>query len=199
MSVSEDRLVEKIAPRNKRGATVFSKRKSRKITDLSTLNKSELQFARSYAACLKAVGYSWRYISDTLNIQTGLVKAWADDKDWLRMVEKVADDVVGGAVEHLQRHSMELTEMLLDQARREPDGAIKLKAILEGLDRVGMAKVNKSESRVTKDENKSETHTHSFSEEFMERLEGMPVDTQKKLAELMSEVDRLMVEGSKKG
>lgn len=199
MSQRDDLLMEKLAPRNKRGVTIFSKRKASKITNLDDLNASELQFAKDYAACLKAVSYSWRAISDTLGIQTSLVKSFADDDDWNDKLIKISGDIVSGAADHLKNQSIELVEMLVDLARRTTDDAIKLKAIEAALDRVGLAKVNKSESKVTKDAHSSETHEHAFSQEFLDSLEGMPVETQQKLAALMSEADKLMSEGSKQG
>lgn len=174
--------------RNKQGSTIFSKRKSAKCTNLDDLTKAELGFAQAYAAALKAVGYSWRYISDTINIQTSLVKAWADEEDWRSMVTKVASDVVDGGVENLRRASMELTEMLLELARRTTDDAVKLRAIESGLDRVGIAKVNKSESIVRK---RDETE-HSLSSELVDRMEGLPLNTQQRLAELAVEMDELI-------
>jgi hypothetical protein len=186
-------------PRNKRGMTIVSRRKARKVDNLEDLNQSELEFAKAYAAVLKAVGWSWKYISDTLNIQTSLVKSFADDDEWNEMLAKVSNDIVTAAADHLRRSSIDLMEMLIDLARSTLDPAIKLKAIEAGLDRVGLAKVNKSESKVTKDEHKSETHEHAFSQQFLERLEGMPVETQQKLASLMAEADQLLEEGSKTG
>lgn len=189
--------IDQITARNKHGVSVFSRRKSRKITELSELTNSELSFSRAYAATLKAVGYSWRYISDTLNIQTSLVKSWADDDDWQQMVAKVSTDIVSGAVTHLERQAVELTEMLVELARRTTDDAVKLRAIEAGLDRVGMSKVNKSESKVTKDEHTR--HEHAMNDEFLQRLEGMPVETQTAVAQLAAQMDELLAKGATQG
>jgi hypothetical protein len=177
-----------IAPRNKAGASVLSRRKSAKVTNLDDITKAELQFARVYSATLKATGWSWRYISDTVNIQGSLVKAWADDPEWIAMVEKVAGDIVEGSVEHLKRHSIDLTEMLLELARKTTDDAVKLRAIESGLDRVGVTKVNKSESIVTK----KDQQEHSLAADLFERMEGLPLETQQKIAALATELDELV-------
>lgn len=177
-----------IAPRTKQGTNVFSKRKSAKVTNLDDLTNAELHYSQAYAAALKATGHSWRYISDTINIQTSLVKAWADDETWQAMVAKVASDIVEGGVENLRRASLDLTEMLLDLARRTTDDGVKLRAIESGLDRVGIAKVNKSESIVRK---RDETE-HSLSADLVEKMEGLPLTTQQRLAELAIEMDELI-------
>jgi hypothetical protein len=178
--------------RRKSGGTLFSKRKVKKITDLAELNAHELSWARDYAAVLKAVGYSWRYISDSLNIQTGLVKAWGEDDDFQAKVAIVAADKVAGAVNHMKDASVELTEGLLEIARHEPDAKIRLNAIVEGLDRVGITKVNKSESVVTK----TEQHQHELSDDFFSKLEALPLETQKRIAQLTTELDAIVSEAS---
>lgn len=186
----ETDTTESLLRRGKSGAAVFSKRKSRKITNLDDLTQAELQWAKDYAAVLKAVGFSWRYISDTLNIQTSLVKSFADDDAWNTKVAKVATDKVDGAINHMKSAAVELVEYLLEIARNEPDSQTRLKAIVEGLDRVGITKVNKSESVVTK----TERQEHDVSEGFFDRLEALPIETQRQVAALMGEVETLVSE-----
>lgn len=186
--------LDRISPRGKSGSSVFSQRKSAKITDLSTLTATEVEFARAYSAALKATGWSWRYISDTLNIQGTLIKAWADDEEWQKMLAKVASDNVAGAIDHLKRHAVDFIEMLAELARSTTDDAVKLRAIEAGLDRMGISKVNKSESSVTNTE-KSEV---AFGDGFMERLQGLPLETQTQVAEMMSQVDNILAEGATK-
>jgi hypothetical protein len=65
-----------------------------------------------------------------------------------------------------------------------------LKAILEGLGLVGIVKVNKSESKASTES----TEKHEFSPEFFDKLEGMPLETQEKLAALAGEMDTLVEE-----
>jgi hypothetical protein len=182
-------LVESLTRRGKSGASLFSKRKQKKTTNLDELTQAELAWAKDYAAVLKAVGFSWRYISDTLNIQTGLVKSFADEPDFNEKVAKVAADKVEGAVNHMKAASVELTEYLLEIARNEPDSKIRLQAIVEGLDRVGITKVNKSESVVTKNENTTLTP----SEDFFERLETLPLETQRQIADLSRQMEELVM------
>lgn len=177
-----------IGPRRKSGVSVLAARKSKKCTDLSDLTTAEVEWAKMYSATLKASGWSWRYISDTVNIQTSIVKEWADDPAWQAMLEKVAGDIVDGAIEHLNRHMIDLMEMLLELARTATDEAVKLRAIESGLDRGGLSKVNKSESKVV-------TGTqHDLSDDFFSKLEALPLDTQKRVAELTAELDTLVSE-----
>ena len=187
-STDNDRLLQVLSPRNKQGAAIFSRRKSKKITDLNDLNAQELAYAQAYSATLKAAGWSWRYISDTLNIQGSLVKAWAEDETWQTMCAKVATDITDGAIEHLKRHNIDLIEMLLELARTAVDESVKLRAIESALDRGGIAKVNKSESVVTK------KNEHDMSDDFWSKLEGLPIETQQKVARLTEELETLVSE-----
>jgi hypothetical protein len=121
-------------------------------------------------------------------VQTGIVKKWFQDEEMQDKVAIVQADIVSGAVSHLKNASMELSEMLLELARRTTDDAVKLRAIESGLDRVGVSKVNKSESVVTKTE-RSEV---DFTSDVFERMEGLPLETQSKLAALATEMDELV-------
>jgi hypothetical protein len=87
-------------------------------------------------ARLKATGHSWRYISDTLGIQTGLCKAWADDKEWQKKVAAVAEDIVRSGIDLLNLATVDLVEGLLELARNETEGSVRLRAIVEALDRM---------------------------------------------------------------
>jgi hypothetical protein len=98
------------------------------------------------------------------------------------MVAKVASDMVEGGVDLLNRHAVEFSQMLVDLARRTQDDPLLLKVIEAGLDRVGISKVNKSESKVTKTERAELTAT----DDFWDKFEALPIDSQKKIADLMS-------------
>lgn len=176
--------------RNKSGNSFLSKRKAKKVTDESELHPAELVWMKDYAAMLKAVGYSYRYIGDTISVRAGLVKQWILEEDQQKKIAIVQADIVSGAADHLRRHAIELSEMLLELARRTTDDAVKLKAIESGLDRVGLSKVNKSESVVTKNERTE----HDFSADLFERIEALPFETQEKILDMAKEMDALVEE-----
>lgn len=183
-------VIDRISARTKSGTSIYSRRKSAKVTNLDDLLVAELEYAKTYSAILKATGHSWRYISDTLNIQTGLVKAWADDENWQAIVAKVSSDIVDGGVTLLNNATVDLVEMLLDLARRTTDDSVKLRAIESGLDRVGVTKINKSESKVTR----SDRVETDLSPGFFDRFEALPLESQRKMAELMSEAEKVFEE-----
>jgi len=183
--LTDQTYVERLAARGKSGNSAFSRRKVGKVTSLDQMSKAEIQWSKDYASVLKAVGYSYRYISDTLMIQTGIVKAWFEEPEVQERVETVLADIVSGAVDHLRNYAVELVEMLMELARTTSDDSVKLRAIESGLDRVGVAKVNKSESIVSK----TERQEFDFSQEAFEKLEGLPLETQEKIARLSAEME----------
>jgi hypothetical protein len=183
-----------VAARGKTGDSRYSKRKLTKITDEKQLIAAELVWYKNYAAILKAVGYSFRYISDTIMVQTSIVKSWFDESELQEKVKLVQEDIVTGAVEHLQNHTVELTEMLIELARTTEDDSVKLRAITEGLDRVGVTKVNKSESVVTK----SERQEVDFSTEIFEKMEALPIESQEQIARLAAEMEGVISEAKGK-
>ena len=61
-------------------------------------------------------------------------------------VLKINEDMVGGSMKLLKTYAVELIEMLMEIARTSDDKTA-LTAITEGLDRMGLTKVNKSEGR----------------------------------------------------
>jgi hypothetical protein len=163
-------------------------RKQRKVTNEADLDAAQLTWKKDYAVFLKAADYSYGYISDALGVGRSMVKHWFEDEEMRKRVVTVQNDTIEGAITFLKRRSIELIELLLDIARTTEDPAVRLRAVTEGLDRIGMAKVNKSESRVL-NESKEE---HEFSPEFFERLEGLPLETQQRLAGMAEEMETMI-------
>lgn len=171
------------------------KRKVRKIEREDDLDAAQLEWKKSYAVFLKAADFSYGYMSDILGVTRSIVKHWFEDPQMRVRVTEIQSDITEGAIKHLKRAQLELIELLLQMARNESDAAVRLRAIESGLDRTGLSKVNKSESKLTKEEKE----THEFSPEFFERLEGLPLETQHKLAEMATEMESMIRESKGAG
>jgi hypothetical protein len=167
-------------------------RKTRKVTNEDELDILQLQWKKDYAVFLKAADYSYGYISDAVGVTRSIVKHWFEDETMRKLVVLVQEDTTKGAIEFLKKASLELVELLLDIARSEEDSTVRLRAILEGLDRIGLAKVNKSESKVLTEDKQ----VVGFSPEAFEHLEGLPLETQQELAKMATEMQE-MVDNSK--
>ena len=117
-----------------------------RVVDLSTLADVELEVMKVKACFLKAAGYSHTYIAQALNTTRSIVGHWFEDPEMRAEVLKINEDMVGGSMKLLKTYAVELIEMLMEIARTSDDKTA-LTAITEGLDRMGLTKVNKSEGR----------------------------------------------------
>jgi hypothetical protein len=99
------------------------------------------------------------------------------------------------AVDLLRGYAVEGVEMLMEIARTTIDHKVAIQAITEVLDRGGVTKVNKSESTTTQ----KKLHEHEISDEFFEKLEGLPLETQTRLAEMAKEMEEMISEAKGSG
>jgi hypothetical protein len=134
-----------IKRRYKRGKKV-----ERVIRGEDAMSETELLVKQEVSTYLKAQDFSYSYIADALGVKKDTVKRWYSDEslDLHAKVTEIQQDFIGGAVKLLKTYAIELVEMLVEIARTTDDDKIAIQAITEALDRMGLAKVNKSESAV---------------------------------------------------
>lgn len=131
-----------IKKRYKHGA-----RARRDLVNFNSLTETEKAVKQEAACFLKAADYSHTYIAEALGTTRGVVKGWFVDLPSMReRVAEIQADYIDGAVKLLRTYAIELIEMLVDIARSDVDPKVRIQAITEALDRMGLAKVNKSES-----------------------------------------------------
>lgn len=102
------------------------------------------------ACYLKAQDYPWSYIAESLGVSKDTLKRWwaDDDLGMQARVAEICEDIVNGAVKLLKSYAIEIIEELMVLFRTTDDEALSAKIGFELLDRLGLAKVNKSESVV---------------------------------------------------
>lgn len=122
----------------------------RKITSETSLTQFEREVKREVACYLKAQDFSYNYIGDTLGLSREVVKKWFLEDDMRTKVTKIQEDFIAGAVKLMKTYAIEIVEIFMEIVRTSPDEKIVIQAGIELLDRMGLAKVNKSESAVTK-------------------------------------------------
>jgi hypothetical protein len=130
-----------IKRRYKRG-----RKTERKVTGENALTETERIVKRSMFCYLKAQDFSYAYIADCLGITRDICKKWAQEDEIRDEVDKITKDFVGGAIKYAKTYAIEMLDMLAEIARTTDDDATAIKAITEFLDRIGLTKVNKSES-----------------------------------------------------
>jgi predicted ArsR family transcriptional regulator len=140
---------------------------------------------RVQAAYLRAGDYSFKYIAEAVGMSETVVRKWFDDPKMDELVAKIIVDQVDGAQALLKSYAIELIEMLVNIARETDDDEIRRKTINDALDRIGLAKVNKSQSVVhTENTDRSEVDITDKTG-LVEKLRDAPPEVQAAAAEHM--------------
>lgn len=161
--------------------------RSKKIVSEDSLTAVELAVKKEAACFLKAGGFSHSYIGDALGFSKGVIKDWFEhDAKMHERVAKIQLDHIDGAITLLRTYAVELVEMLVEIARTTSDEKIALQAITEGLDRMGLSKVNKSESAAV-NTNKTEVDITDGTG-LLASLKDAPPAIQQKAAEQMQDL-----------
>lgn len=165
----------------------------KRIVGEAALTEVELANKKMMACVLKAADFSYTYIGDAVSMSKDTVRRWfADDPVMAETVEEIQASFVDGAVRLLKTYAVEAVEMLMELARSTEDDKVALQAITEVLDRIGLSKVNKSESiaAVTKRDVVDITDSSGL----VEKLRNAPPEVQAQAAEHMEATLALMAE-----
>jgi hypothetical protein len=165
-------------------------RADKRIVGEDALSVVELATKKEAACFLKAADYPYNYIGEALHVTRGTVRRWFEDDAMRVRVAEIQQNFVDGAVKLLKTYALELVEMLVEIARSDVDPKVRIQAITEALDRMGLAKVNKSESAVT---NKNEVE---FTDKtgFLEQMREAPPEAQQAMASKLEELHALASE-----
>lgn len=112
----------------------------------SSLSEFERTIKRETACHYKAADYKYKDISEVLGVTVDVLKKWFQEPEMQARTAKIVEDMVGSTVKFAQLGAFEMVEIIADIARKADDDKTALQAACEYLDRIGMTKVNKSES-----------------------------------------------------
>jgi len=122
-------------------------KRERKLTTEGSLTAFDRQVKRELACHYKASNFSYIYIADALGLSRDIIKKWFQEPEMQARAAELVKNMVDAAVKFGQTHSFEMMEMLAEIARTTDDDKVAIQAICEYLDRIGLTKVNKSESK----------------------------------------------------
>lgn len=178
---SVDEIRKKIKREYKRGRKV-----ERKITSEQALTAFERDVKREVACYLKAQDFSYNYIGDTLGLSREVVKKWFQEDEMKAKVAKIQADFLDGAVKLMKSYAIEIVEIFMEIVRQSNNDETAIKAGVELLDRMGLSKVNKSESiaAITRKDEIDITDTTGL----LERAKSAPPETQAAMARKMEEL-----------
>lgn len=120
--------------------------RQRQLTGERALTDTERIVKRQMFCFLKAQDFTYSYIGAKLGLTQDVLKKWAQEDVIRAEIAVICEDFVAGAISYARSYAIEMLEMLSEIARTTDDDATAIKAITEFLDRIGLAKVNKSES-----------------------------------------------------
>ena len=143
---------------------------------------------RIQAAYLRAGDYSFDYIAEAVGMSATVVRKWFDDPEMDKLVAKIIEDQVDGAQALLKSYSIELIEELVNIVRTSDDMETRRKAINDALDRIGLAKVNKSQSVVETNNTDRSVVDITDKTGLVEKLRDAPPEVQAKAAEHMEQL-----------
>lgn len=182
---------DKIKKQYRRGRKV-----RKEVIAFDSLTEVEQATKREAACFLKAADYSYTYIGEALGTTRGTVKSWFEDSKMRERVAEIQNDFVDGAVKLLRTYAVELIEMLVEIARTSHDDKIAIQAITEALDRMGLSKVNKSQSAVVQT---SRTELDIIDKTgLMEAMKDAPPEVQQEMARKLEEAMALAAEHTTK-
>lgn len=168
-------------------------RARRDLVNFDSLGETEKAVKMETACFLKAAGFSSAYIGEAVGTTRGSVRHWFADFPSMRArVAEIQADYIDGAVKLLKTYAIELVEMLVDIARQDVDPKVRIQAITEALDRMGISKVNKSESAVTQTKEVNITDRTGL----LAAMKEAPPHVQQEMAVKMEEMMALAAEHS---
>jgi len=176
-----------------REATNRRYRRGSKITKVlrgdGAIPELELAMLQDYACLLFAAGCSQDYIADAIGVSRGTVNGWfKNDKSMAERVAQIKQEMIGSAVKLMHTYTLEIIEGLMDMARSTDDEGLAAKIWQDLLDRIGISKVNKSESVSAQTIREQKEVDLVDKSGLAEALKDAPPEVQLAIAERMDEV-----------
>jgi len=178
----------------KRGSRV-----TRVAVSEQNLDAFDRRLKRELACHYKASGYPYAEIAKQLDLTTDVIKKWFQEQEMQDYAAKLQEDMVDAAVKYGQTRAFEMLDMLANIARDTDDDKVAIQAIAEYLDRIGLTKVNKSESKSAATVRKESEVQLVDKSGILEALaEGAPPEVLHRAAEIMDELFSLTAEHTDK-
>jgi hypothetical protein len=173
--------------------------KTTTITSEDKLTEFERQIKREIACHYKAADYKYKDIAAVLGITVDVVKKWFQEQEMQDATAKIVDNMLESTIKYGRLQTFEMLDIIADIARKAEDDKVALQAAAEYLDRVGLTKVNKSESLSTATTREEREVRLVDKEGLIEALsESAPPEVLQRAATLMDELFSLTAEHTDK-
>lgn len=170
--------------------------RSREVVSNESLDDFERRLKQEFLCYLKAGGFSHSYCADALGIARSTVTSWLDDEELnLRAkIEKTREQMTVAGVELIQSYLIEIIEVEMTLMRETDDEGLASKIGFELLDRIGIAKINKSESVTAATLREQREVDITDKTGLLALAKGAPPHVQAKMAEAAADLVGMMQE-----
>lgn len=152
----------------------------------------ELEFKQDMMIILKVAGYTHQQIGASIGEHKDTINEWFKSPDIAAKYLKVTKTLTDSARRLLETFTIEAIQSIVDIMRDTPDDKIRLDAAKEILDRGGLPKASRTETKT------EATTTFGVDDEQMAALRELPPDLQEEAAQMMEEVAAFLVESTAK-
>lgn len=163
-------------------------RRVRTVKSDGSLQEYERAAKQQMLCYLKASSFSNKYCADALEVAPSTIQAWMDDPS-LKLRDQIAQisaNMTAAGVALIQSYQIELIEGLMQIFRETDDEKLAKEIAFELLDRIGITKVNKSESVVSGQINQTRRVEITDTSGIAEIAKKAPPEVQAAMAEQAS-------------
>lgn len=162
----------------------------------ASLDETERYIKQEICCYLKAQDFSYTYMADALGVHKNTIRGWFADPELNLMgrVVEIREDLINGAIKYMKTYLIEIIETLMETMRTTNDEKIVVQIGLELLDRMGISKVNKSESATAKTVRQESAFEITDKTGLLERAKHAPPHVQAKMAEAAENLISLATE-----
>lgn len=171
----------------------------RTVVSPDKLQPWELDVKKEMACHYKASDYKYSEIADILSVTVDVVKKWFQEPAMQERASAIIEDMVDSSIRFGRLGAFEMLDIIASIARSSPDDKVAMTAACEYLDRIGLTKVNKSESATTATVKKENEINLIDKSGLIEALaDGAPPEVLHRAAELLDELFSITAEHTDK-
>lgn len=153
----------------------------------------EIDYKQDMAIILSLAGYNHKEIALSLGEHRNLIGEWMKDPKVVDKFMALSEDLPDSARKLLETYSIEAVHTLVDIMRTSEDDKMILDAAKEILDRGGIPKTSRTESK----QEKRETFEIS-DDDFLSKIRQLPPEKQEEAAQMVENLSEWLTEQSPK-
>ena len=172
--------------------TQIRRRYKKNITTKRKILPGQNEFVTDMVIMLKLVNYSNVQVAKIVGVSRGQVAEILADEKVAERFAKLQKNLSGAAFDLLQTYLIEAVQTLVDVMRTADDNMVVLKAASEILDRAGIPKASRTESKV--DKTTTQETKLTADEEMMSAFRELSPELQEEAAQMVEGLQTFLAE-----